>query len=139
MRFAPDDNGGVFAIQGYDDTGIVVRGQRLTTTLLLCPDRLKAPWGPAADPAVLAPDQLAELVALAPQVLLLGTGRRALLPRPAALLPFSQRGIAVEIMTTAAACRTYNLLLAEGRRVVAILMPPCFEATATKDAGRPVT
>ena len=40
-----------------------------------------------------------------PQVLLVGTGRRALLPRPALVLPFSQRGIGVEIMTTAAACR----------------------------------
>jgi uncharacterized protein len=135
MRFAPDDNGGTYAIQGYDETGVVIRGQRHTSALLVCPDRLDVPWGPVADPTALAPEQLAELVALAPQVLLLGTGRRALLPRPALMLPFTQSGIGVEIMTTVAACRTYNLLLAEGRRVVAVLMPPDFEAAAT----RPIT
>jgi uncharacterized protein len=127
MRFAHDDNTGGYAIQGYDETGVVIRGQRHTTSLLVCADRLDVPWGPVADPTGLRPEQVTELVALAPQVLLLGTGRRALLPRPTLMLPFGRLGIGVEIMSTPAACRTYNLLLAEGRRVVAVLMPPDFE------------
>lgn len=139
MRFAPDDSGGGSAIQGYDETGVVIRGQRHTATLLVCADRLHSPWWPVTDPMALGPEQLTELVALGPQVLLLGTGRRALLPRPTLLLPFSERGIGVEIMTTAAACRTYNLLLAEGRRVVAVLAPPDFERAMPPDAARPVT
>jgi len=128
MRFAPDHAAGGYLIQGYDEIGVVINGQRHTTALLVCAEQLYAPWGPAADPTALSAEHLDQLLTLAPQVLLLGTGRHALLPRPALMLPFSQRGIGVEIMTTAAACRTYNVLSAEGRRVVAVLMPPGFEA-----------
>jgi uncharacterized protein len=127
MRFAPDDSGGGYSIQGYDETAVVIRGQRHTGPLLVCPERVESPWGEPGDPTALSAGQLDQLLALAPQVLLLGTGRTTRLPRPALLLPFSQRGIGVEIMATTAACRTYNLLSAEGRRVVAVLMPPAFE------------
>ena len=128
MRFAPDDTAGRHLIQGYDDTAVVINGQRHSAPLLICAELFLSPWGPASDPTALSAEQQAQLIALAPQVLLLGTGRRALLPRPTLLLPFSQRGIGVEIMTTAAACRTYNVLSAEGRRVVAVLVPPDCEA-----------
>lgn len=127
MRFAPDDTAGGFSIQGYDETAIVIRGERHTGPLLVCAERVESPWGEVRDPTALSAGQLDELLALAPQILLLGTGRTARLPRPALLLPFNQRGIGVEIMATTAACRTYNLLWAEGRRVVAVLMPPAFE------------
>jgi uncharacterized protein len=130
MRFAPDGSAGGYSIQGYDDSAVLINGQRHTDCLLVCAEALRSPWGPTTDPTLLAPEQLEQLLALAPQVLLLGTGRRALLPRPALLLPFSQRGVGVEIMTTVAACRTYNVLAAEGRRVVAVLMPPDFDAGA---------
>ena len=128
MRFAPDDSARGHLIQGYDETGILINGQRHSACLLVCGERLYSPWGPEADPTALSAEQLAQLVALAPQVLLLGTGRHARLPRPSLLLPFSQQGIGVEIMTTAAACRTYNVLSAEGRRVAAMLMPPDFDS-----------
>jgi uncharacterized protein len=128
MRFAPDGSAGGYSIEGYDETGVLINGQRHSAPLLVCPDRLYSPWGPATDPTALSAEQLDQLLALAPQVLLLGTGRLALLPRPSVMLPFSQRGVGVEIMTTAAACRTYNVLSAEGRRVAALLMPPAFEA-----------
>jgi uncharacterized protein len=130
MRFAPDGSAVGYSIQGYDETAVLINGRRHTAGLLVCAESLRSPWGPATDPTALTAEQLDQLLALAPQVLLLGTGRRALLPRPALLLPFSQRGVGVEIMTTAAACRTYNVLAAEGRRVVAVLMPPDFEAAA---------
>lgn len=127
MRFAPDDPPTAHLIQGYDQTGIVIGGQRHTSSVLVCAELVESPWG-AADPAGWDAQQLDRLFTLAPQVLLLGTGLRPRLPRPALLLPFSQRGIGVEIMTTAAACRTYNLLVTEGRRVVAVLLPPGSEA-----------
>jgi uncharacterized protein len=127
MRFAPDDTAGGHWIEGYDETGIVIRGERHTGPLLVCAERVESPWGEVRDPTALSDAQLDELLALAPQILLLGTGRTARLPRPALLLPFSRRGIGVEIMATTAACRTYNVLSAEGRRVVAVLMPPAFE------------
>jgi uncharacterized protein len=126
MHFAPDDSATGHFIQGYDETGIVIGGRRHTATVLVCAERVESPWD-AGDLARLSGAPLEQLVALAPQVLLLGTGRRAWLPRPELLQPFGRLGIGVEVMTTEAACRTYNLLLAEGRRVVAVLLPPAAE------------
>ena len=58
-----------------------------------------------------------------PEVVIIGTGTRHVFPPPGIVAPLMQDGIGVEIMSTAAACRTYNVLGAEGRRVVALLLP----------------
>ena len=123
MRFAPDDTAAGHFIQGYDESGIVIAGRRHEGPVLVCAELVESPWG-TADLTGLDAAQRERLQGLAPQVLLFGTGRRSRLPRPELLLPFSRLGIGVEIMTTIAACRTYNLLLGEGRRVVAVLLPP---------------
>lgn len=59
----------------------------------------------------------------APEVLLVGTGNRQQLLAPATLRPLLALGIGVEVMDTQAAARTYNILMAEGRRVIAALIP----------------
>ena len=58
-----------------------------------------------------------------PEVVLLGTGATHVFPSPGLLAPLTRAGIGVEVMSTPAACRTYNILDAEGRRVVALLLP----------------
>ena len=58
-----------------------------------------------------------------PEVVLLGTGARHVFPSPGLLVPLTRAGIGVEVMSTPAACRTWNILDAEGRRVVALLLP----------------
>ncbi|MCY4285809.1 MAG: MTH938/NDUFAF3 family protein [Thiotrichales bacterium] len=58
-----------------------------------------------------------------PEVVLLGTGARHMLPSPGLLAPLTRAGIGVEVMSTSAACRTWNILNAEGRKVVALLLP----------------
>ena len=58
-----------------------------------------------------------------PEVVLIGTGARHVFPRSELFAPLFRDGIGVEIMSTPAACRTYNILSAEGRRVVALLLP----------------
>jgi uncharacterized protein len=70
----------------------------------------------------------AALADLAPELVIFGTGARLRFPAPALLRPLIERGIGVETMDTAAACRTYNVLLGEGRAVVAALL---FESPAT--------
>ena len=60
---------------------------------------------------------------LQPEVILLGTGKTQLFLPPAIQVHFFQRNIGFEVMTTDAACRTFNVLVAEGRHVVAALMP----------------
>jgi uncharacterized protein len=89
--------------------------------LLVCPDRPVTPWG-VTDFASLRGEDFAALVDLAPEVVLLGTGERQQFIRPNLAAPLAAQGVGVECMTTAAACRTYNILMAEGRRVVAAFL-----------------
>ena len=67
---------------------------------------------------------LDDIVALKPEVVLLGTGARALFPPPAVLAKFLQRGIGLETMDNAAAARTFNVLVGEGRQVVGVFLLP---------------
>lgn len=80
-----------------------------------------APQTPPAP--VPSPRRPAPAALVKPEVLLLGTGARQRFPSPAVLRPLLQAGIGVEVMDTQAAARTYNILMAEGRRVVAALLP----------------
>ena len=59
----------------------------------------------------------------APEVLLVGTGARQQFLPPATLAPLLRAGIGIETMDTQAAARTYNILMAEGRRVIVALIP----------------
>lgn len=105
----------------YGDDHVAVNGRILRRSLLLLPDRLDETWGPEGHDA-LALEHLAALVAVPCDVLLLGTGRRQRFPAPALLRPLIEAGRSVEIMDTQAACRTYNILMAEGRLVGAALV-----------------
>ena len=58
-----------------------------------------------------------------PDILLLGTGVRQQFPAPDLMRPVAEAGTGLEVMDTAAACRTYNVLLSEERHVVAALLP----------------
>jgi len=71
------------------------------------------------DARAMTPDDLEPLLALAPEVVLLGTGERQAFPPPEVLAACLERGIGLEAMTNAAAARTFNVLAGEGRRVVA--------------------
>ncbi len=108
-------------IRSYHTDGIVINETRHTTSLIVMPQRLIAPWS-AQRFAELTVPHFEALAALDAEVILLGTGRRLHFPPPGwrALLPAA--GIGLEIMDTPAACRTYNVLAAEGRRVAAALL-----------------
>lgn len=80
-----------------------------------------SPW-PVANIRDLTPNDLEVLKAHAPEVLIIGTGRRFTFPPPQALRPLVEARIGHEVMDTPAACRTYNVLLSEGRKVMAVLV-----------------
>ena len=79
------------------------------------------PWQRGGFDALEAAD-FERVAALAPEVVLLGSGARLRFPAPALLRALIERGVGVETMDTAAACRTYNVLAAEGRSVLAALI-----------------
>ena len=58
-----------------------------------------------------------------PEIIIFGTGKEQVFPDPALFVPLMERGIGYEVMNTGAACRTYNILLSEERRVLAALIP----------------
>ena len=93
-----------------------------TRALLLSAETLVADWPPQSLDSVLEQHWDAVLE-LDPEVVLVGTGKRQQFPAPAVLAPFYRAGVGVEVMTTEAACRTYNVLASEDRRVVAALLP----------------
>lgn len=121
MKLHADPRSTRFSVTAYGDAHVAVNGRVLARSLLLLPDRIDETWGPDAF-AALAHSHLEALVALPCDVLLLGTGRRQRFPPPALLRPLIEAGRSVEIMDTGAACRTYNILVAEGRAVAAALI-----------------
>lgn len=70
----------------------------------------------------LGPDDFAALLRASPEIVLLGTGAAQRFPRPATVAPLINANVGLEVMDTRAACRTYNILVAEGRSVAAALI-----------------
>jgi uncharacterized protein len=122
MRFAESDSSGGYGIEAYGPEGIRIAGRTLRTGLILTPEVLVEDWGPD-EPSALDADHLIPLLDLKPELILLGTGATQRFPEPDIYYQVLRLGIGFEIMDTGAACRTYNILVAEGRRVVAGLMP----------------
>lgn len=121
MKFEREQAEGRNTFTGYGEGYVEVNRQRHRASLLVSGDRIVTDW-PARSVESLTPDHLAALVALDPEIVLLGTGAAFRFPEPALLAPLQKAGIGVEVMDTPAACRTYNILLGEGRRVVAALV-----------------
>ena len=124
MKMQADRMEGQNAIARHGPDGVIVNGTEFTASTIV-------PWRGAVeawsvdDFDALSADHFARLAALAPELVIFGSGARLRFPKPALLQPLMARRIGFETMDTAAACRTYNVLLAEGRSVVAALL---FEA-----------
>ncbi|MCG6872025.1 MAG: MTH938/NDUFAF3 family protein [Gammaproteobacteria bacterium] len=113
-----------YQVESLRDSGVVIAERLHTRSLLLFPDRLHEEW-PVNDAALLALADLQTILERRPQVLLLGSGRRTVFPPPQVLGGLGEVGIGVEVMASAAAARTYNILLSDGRDVAAALILPC--------------
>jgi len=100
---------------------VTVGGIDYRNSLIVAPDTLMADW-PVRSIQDLVAAHLDAALELEPEVLLLGTGTRLSFPPHALYASVISRGVGFEVMDTAAACRTFNILLAEDRRVVAALI-----------------
>ena len=89
--------------------------------LLVTPDQVVSGWAPGGLDALSEAD-FAALAALKPEVALFGSGATLRFPQPRLTRALAEAGIGLEVMDTAAACRTYNILAAEGRRVAAAVL-----------------
>ena len=107
-----------YFLRGADGSGALVNDRRIERSFVISPDTLIESW-PVLDAGVMAPADLDALLDLRPELVVLGTGASQVFPPAAVLATCLQRGIGIEVMTNAAAARTYSVLAGEGRRVVA--------------------
>ncbi len=121
LKLHPDPQGSDNLVTAYASDSITVNGRVLTRSLLLLPDRVDPQWGPDSY-AALNVQHIEQIVAVTCDVILIGTGQRQRFPPPALLKPLIETGRGFEIMDTAAACRTYNILVGEGRLPLAALI-----------------
>ena len=97
---------------------VTVSGERFEHSIVVTPEQVFSDWQPQGFDA-LNEAHFAYLLALKPEVVLLGTGSQQRFPHPRLYQTLTTARISVECMDTPAACRTYNILMAEDRRVVA--------------------
>ena len=107
-----------YFLRGADGSSALVNDRRLSASFVLAPDTLLETW-PVTDARTLSMEQLAPMLALSPEVILLGSGAVQAFPPAATIAGCLSRGVGLEVMTNAAAARTFNVLAGEGRRVVA--------------------
>jgi uncharacterized protein len=102
-------------VTGYGPGYIEINGARHAGNLILGATSVQ-PW-PVAGLELLQPEDFDPVLSLEPEVVLLGTGLRHRLAHPRLTARLARAGVALEAMDTRAACRTYNILVADGRRV----------------------
>ena len=107
---------------GYGEGYVGVNARRIDSSVVVTPEQVD-PWSPASFEA-LASEHFAALLGRDIEVVLLGTGAKLRFPPAQILRPLIEAGIGVEVMDVPAACRTYNILVAEGRKVAAALLLP---------------
>ena len=110
-----------FAITGYTADAISVAGVEYGHSLRVAHASAAAPWAVTTFAEITAAT-VEDSVTVDAEIVLIGTGKRLRFPPPDALRPIREAHIGFEVMDTAAACRTYNVLLGEGRKVAALLL-----------------
>jgi uncharacterized protein len=121
MKFHLATAPGLNLFTGYGDGYVSVNGVRYESSLLVLPERLINPWDVTAFDA-LGPSHFAFLAGLGVAVVLLGTGARGRFPPASLQRILLESGTGLETMDATAACRTYNILATEGRKVAAAIL-----------------
>lgn len=141
MKFAQDIDDQIYQVHGFTDNGIEIAvpigASRLKSipkieptdgiitlreSFVIAPLLLIDDWDVRQVSELVNEQAIASLLALDIEILILGSGERLIFPEASLLVPFMQEGIGVEVMDSRAACRTYNLLSGEGRKVAAAII-----------------
>jgi uncharacterized protein len=110
-------------VTGYEEDWVEINALRFKHSLIVLPESAPVVWPVSAFDA-LRPDDFAALEAVEPDLVILGTGPRQHFIAPALTTKLLSKRIGVECMDNQAACRTYNILMAEGRKVALALILP---------------
>lgn len=105
----------------YGEGYVAVNHEKYSINLIVLPESVISEWSTATVETLTSAD-MQILLKLGTEIVLLGTGNHLCFPQGALMRPFAPAGIGLEIMDIQAACRTYNILAAEGRKVAAALL-----------------
>ena len=122
MKLHPDKATALNTFTGYGDGFVEVNARRHDGGLVMMPQGPVQPW-PVDRFDMLTAAHFDTLAERQPELLILGTGARQRFPHPALVRGLTARRIGVEAMDNKAACRTYNILMTEGRQVMVALLP----------------
>ncbi len=122
MRFTLDSTSGINVVRAYSPGGFQINDRRIEGAVIVSGSEI------AEEPelrgmADLTAALVTRVLTMDPEVVLLGTGPRQQFPAAAFGARFMRAGIGFEVMDSGAACRTFNVLVAEKRRAVAVLLP----------------
>jgi uncharacterized protein len=120
MKLHPDQSANDKHFTGYGEGYVSIDNQRYAHNVRVMPGHDVERWSPATFDVLEAADFEA-LLALKPEIVILGTGTHLRFPRPELTRALALAHVGFEAMDTKAACRTYNILLAEGRQVLAVI------------------
>jgi len=121
MKFTLDTAASANIIRAYAPGRINVNGRLLAAGFVISATAVIENW-PPQHPKDISLDSLQAALALEPEILVIGTGSALHFPETRLIAEIQQRGIGLEVLDTAAACRTYNVLVSENRKVVAALL-----------------
>jgi len=121
MKLSQEYSPGANIIHAYGDNEVNINGRIYTKSLLVSHQQLSDDW-PVKNINELNNTALDLLLQQQPEVIIIGTGHTLIFPQPQIYAHLINQNIGVEFMDTGAACRTYNILLSEDRRVVAGLI-----------------
>jgi len=114
-------------VTGYDASGVEINAQRFNFSLTVMPETAPRPWNVTRFDD-LTTEHFERIAQDAPDVVILGTGERQRFIHPRLVASLSARRVGVECMDSHAACRTYNILMGEGRKVTLALIVECGQA-----------
>jgi uncharacterized protein len=121
MKLHSQDNQQYQTVTGYDEKGVEINARRYDYSVLVMPETPPRPW-PVTRFEDLTEDDFALIERDQPDVVILGTGERQRFVHPKLIKALSARRVGVESMDSHAACRTYNILMGEGRKVTLALI-----------------
>lgn len=122
MKLHLENNPSLNTITAYGEGWIEINRNRHACAALVQPEGPIVDWG-VENFEALTPAHFAAILSLRPELVILGTGARQRFPHPRLTAELAAARIGVEVMDTGAACRTYNILMSEGRKVLAALIP----------------
>ena len=121
MKLHSDDTQQYQTVTGYDASGVEINAQRFDYSLIVLPEVAPQAWNVTRFDDLTA-EHFERIAADKPDVVILGTGERQRFVHPRLIASLSNLRIGVESMDSQAACRTYNILMGEGRKVTLALI-----------------